>query len=102
MSRAGHVDRAARDGGDRRSDWEQQVVGHRESRGSSAEIDYVIQRNEEIIPIEVKAGSAGKMRSLHLFLKERNAPRGIRVSLENYSRYGKIETHPLYAIWCLK
>ena len=75
---------------------------HRESRGSSAEIDYVIQRNEEIIPIEVKAGSAGKMRSLHLFLKERNAPRGIRVSLENYSRYGKIETHPLYAIWCLK
>jgi len=63
---------------------------HRESRGSSAEIDYVIQRNEEIIPIEVKAGSAGKMRSLHLFLKERNAPRGIRVSLENYSRYGKI------------
>jgi len=75
---------------------------HRESRGSSAEIDYVIQRNEEIIPIVVKAGSAGKMRSLHLFLKERNAPRGIRVSLENYSRYGEIETHPLYAIWCLK
>lgn len=74
---------------------------HRESRGSSAEVDYVVQRGEQILPIEVKAGSTGKMRSLHLFLQERNAPRGIRVSLENCSRYGKIETLPLYAVWSL-
>ncbi len=74
---------------------------HRESRGSSAEIDYVIESRGDVLPIEVKAGSTGKMRSLHLFLEERNCPRGIRISLENYSRYRKIETHPLYAVWCL-
>ena len=75
---------------------------HRESRGSSAEVDYVIQRGDHILPIEVKAGSTGKMRSLHLFMEERKTPRGIRVSLENFSRYGKIETCPLYAVWCLE
>lgn len=69
---------------------------HRESRGSSAEIDYVIQRDNEILPIEVKAGSAGKMRSMHMFLEERGLRRGIRMSLENFSTYGKIESVPLY------
>lgn len=71
---------------------------HRESRGSSAELDFVIQHNSEILPIEVKAGSSGKMRSMHMFLEERNLNRGIRTSLENFSKYGKIETVPLYAI----
>lgn len=75
---------------------------HRESRGSSAEVDYVIERKQEIIPVEVKAGSTGKMRSLHMFMKERSSERGIRISLENYARNGAIETHPLYAVWCLE
>ncbi len=70
---------------------------HREARGSQAEVDYVIQRGGTIIPIEVKAGTTGKMRSMHLFIHERNTPRGIRLSLENFSRYGHIETMPLYA-----
>jgi len=72
---------------------------HRESRGSSAEVDYVTVSHGQLLPIEVKAGSAGKMRSMHMFLEERNLSRGIRVSLENFSRYGKIETIPLYAVW---
>ena len=73
---------------------------HRESRGSSAELDYVIQHANEILPIEVKAGSAGKMRSMHMFLEERGLPRGIRMSLENFSTYGKIESIPLYCAFC--
>lgn len=70
---------------------------HRESRGSSAELDYVIQHDNEIVPIEIKAGSAGKMRSMHMFLEERNLQRGIRMSLENFSTYGKIESVPIYS-----
>lgn len=69
---------------------------HRESRGSSAELDYVIQHDNTILPIEVKAGSSGRMRSMHMFLEERNLRRGIRMSLENCSAYGKIVTVPLY------
>jgi len=48
------------------------------------------------LPIEVKSGSSGKMRSMHMFLEERGLKRGIRMSLENFATYGSIETVPLY------
>jgi len=70
---------------------------HRESRSSNAEIDYVISKNNTIIPIEVKAGTRGQMKSLHIFMKERNIKRGLRVSHENFADYEKISTLPLYA-----
>lgn len=70
----------------------------REKEKSHAEVDYVIQRNDKIIPIEVKSGKSGKMQSMHLFLKEKRAAYGIRASLENFSEYDKIKVYPLYAI----
>lgn len=71
---------------------------HRESPSSNAEVDYVIQKGEQIIPIEVKAGTKGQMQSLHLFLGERNLPHGVRISHENFARFGKIAVFPIYAI----
>jgi len=41
-----------------------------EARGSSAEVDYLVAMKERIVPIEVKSGPAGKLRSLHLLLRE--------------------------------
>ena len=70
----------------------------RENPKSSAEIDYIIQKNEQIIPIEVKSGKSGKMQSMHLFIKEKQVNYGIRTSLENFSQYDKIKVYPLYAI----
>jgi len=70
----------------------------REKEKSQAEIDYVIQQNEKIIPIEVKSGKSGKMQSMHLFLAEKQVEYGIRTSLENFSEYDKIRVYPLYAI----
>jgi predicted AAA+ superfamily ATPase len=70
----------------------------REKPGSNAKVDYVVQRGERIIPIEVKSGRTGQMQSMHIFLKEKNAKYGIRTSLENFSVYGKIKVYPLYAI----
>ena len=43
----------------------------RESQSSNAEIDYIIQDNQQLIPIEVKAGSEGALRSLHQFMHEK-------------------------------
>jgi len=43
----------------------------REKRGSAAEVDYVISQGREIIPVEVKAGKTGTLKSLHLFLREK-------------------------------
>lgn len=71
---------------------------HRESRASNAELDYVIQQEDEIVPIEVKAGMKGQMQSLFLFLNERNLPYGIRFSHENFGSYDKIRVMPLYAV----
>ncbi|MDR3000215.1 MAG: AAA family ATPase [Fibromonadaceae bacterium] len=70
----------------------------REKAKSNAEVDYVVQRGEKIIPIEVKSGSSGKMQSMRLFLEEKKSEYGIRSSLENFSFYDKIKVLPLYAI----
>ncbi|MBI5101284.1 MAG: ATP-binding protein [Nitrospirae bacterium] len=70
---------------------------HRESRGSQAELDYVIAGQSGVLPIEVKAGSKGQMQSMNLFLKEHKLPKGIRISQENFSVYDHIQVLPLYA-----
>lgn len=70
----------------------------REKRNAHAEIDYVLQKNYDIIPLEVKSGKQGRMQSLHLFLKEKDLPFGYRTSLENYAEYGKVKVIPLYAV----
>ena len=70
----------------------------REALNSNAEIDYLVQSGEQVIPVEVKAGTQGSMQSMFLFLEEKHKPWGIRASLENFSSHGKIRVCPLYAI----
>lgn len=71
---------------------------HREALNSNAEIDYLIQKQNEIIPIEVKSGTKGSMNSMLLFLKEKKAKYGCRLSLENFVEYENIKVYPLYAL----
>ena len=71
---------------------------HRERKDSQAEVDYVIQRGMDILPIEVKAGTRGGMQSLRLFMKEKSAPYGVRTSMENFAAYENIRVVPLYAV----
>ena len=52
----------------------------REEKGSSAEIDYIIQHGNQIIPIEVKAGSTGGLKSLHQFMKLKKLDFAIRIN----------------------
>jgi len=54
----------------------------REEKSSAAEIDYIIQHGSSIIPIEVKAGSAGKLRSLHNFMALKNLKWAVRISAD--------------------
>ena len=72
---------------------------HREARGSSAEIDYLIQLSENIVPIEVKAGTKGQMQSMFIFMETHRSKYGIRTSLENFTEYEKIKIIPLYAVY---
>jgi uncharacterized protein len=50
----------------------------RDARGSSAEVDYLAIRQGNIYPVEVKSGSGGSLKSLHLMLeKYQNCPQGL-------------------------
>jgi len=71
---------------------------HREKANSSAQIDYLVQRGSAIIPIEVKSGTQGGMKSLNLFMEEKNIKWGVRTSLENFAKKDNYDIIPLYAI----
>ena len=59
-------------------------------------MDYVIQKKDKLLPIEVKAGTKGAMQSLYLFLEEKKIEAGVRVSLENFCTMDKVMVYPLY------
>jgi predicted AAA+ superfamily ATPase len=71
----------------------------RHARSSSAEIDYLIQQKEHIIPVEVKGGPGTTLKSMHAFLSSHpQSPYGIRFSTQNYSVFENINSYPLYAV----
>jgi len=51
----------------------------RHEAGSDAEIDYVIQHSTKVVPIEVKAGSTGTLKSLHLFMNLKELTIALRI-----------------------
>ena len=70
----------------------------REKAGSAAEVDYVIQQGQDLVPVEVKAGTKGAMQSMFLFLTEKQRRYGIRSSMENFGEYQQVQIYPLYAV----
>ena len=66
--------------------------------GANAEVDYVIEKDSGIIPVEVKASGKGSMQSMNSFLSNFDVPYGIRVSLEDFCQYDKIKVIPVYAV----
>ncbi len=54
----------------------------REKRQASSEIDYVISSGATVIPVEVKAGKTGTLKSLHVFVKEKKLKFGLRFNAD--------------------
>jgi uncharacterized protein len=52
----------------------------REQKNASAEIDYLIQHEGSIIPIEIKSGSTGSLKSLHFFMANKALQKAIRIN----------------------
>jgi len=52
----------------------------REARNSNAEIDYIIPCTSSALPIEVKAGKTGTLRSMHIYLEKYHLSTGVRIS----------------------
>jgi predicted AAA+ superfamily ATPase len=70
----------------------------RSEKSASAEVDYLIVRNGKIIPVEVKRGKSGSLKSLHLFLKTFG---GIGICLQDRdlcSHMQNLTFAPIYSI----
>ena len=76
----------------------EQFYWQRLEKGTQSEIDYIIEQNQQIIPVEVKAGTRGSMQSLRIFMNLKHSTFGIRTCLENFGCYDNIKVYPLYAI----
>ena len=50
----------------------------REGRATNAEVDYVIALDGRVVPVEVKAGASGGLKSLHQFVAEKGVPLAVR------------------------
>ena len=55
------------------------------AEGTRSEVDYIIARDMQVLPIECKSGTSGKMKSLHLFMRYKHLTDAIRCSLENFA-----------------
>ena len=62
----------------------------RGKKGAEAEIDYIIQYENQVIPIEVKAGTTGTLKSLHQFMKEKKKTIAIRFN-SDVPRLGPVQ-----------
>lgn len=85
----------------------------RQAKNSLAEIDYVTSCRLSILPIEVKAGTQGGMKSLWQFMRDKHLSDAIRCSLENFGSFEYIDKEdnnsvrhvricPLYALSMLE
>lgn len=68
---------------------------------NTAEIDFVMQQGEDVIPIEVKAGLRVQSKSLRLFMEKYKCPYAIRLSKKNFGFENNIKSVPLYAAFCI-
>jgi uncharacterized protein len=70
----------------------------REEKNSSAEIDFLIQVGSKLVPIEVKAGAIGSLKSLKIFLEEKKVSFGLRISESPFILTSNILIIPFYLI----
>ena len=50
----------------------------RQAKSSSAELDYVIEHQNSVLPVEVKAGKSGSLKSLHWFVAHKGCSEALR------------------------
>lgn len=66
-----------------------------------AEIDFIIQRENHLIPVEVKSADNTKAKSLKLYMQKFSPEYAVKISAKNFAFENRIKTVPLYAVFCL-
>ncbi len=81
----------------------------RHAKNSQAEVDYISNYLQVVVPIEVKADTQGGMKSLWSFMRDRKLHYAIRCSMENFGKFDYVDNQddsevrhvricPMYAI----
>lgn len=70
----------------------------REERGSIAEIDYIHVIKNKPVPIEVKSGANGHLKSLQMYINNYSVEKGLKISQAKFHDDGRIISFPFYAI----
>jgi hypothetical protein len=66
-----------------------------------AEVDFIIQREGKIIPIEVKSADNTKAKSLNVYVDVYKPAYAVKLSTKNFGFEGGKKTVPLYAAFCI-
>lgn len=66
-----------------------------------AEVDFVLQIGDAVIPVEVKKGKRNRSKSLRVFVEKYKSPYSIRISKKNFGFENGIKSVPLYAAFCI-
>ena len=76
---------------------EQRDLFYWRSKGGTAELDFLLELEGEVVPVEVKAGLSRRSRSLRSYDQQFSPDRMVRTNLLNLKKDGKIANIPLYA-----
>ena len=67
-----------------------------------AEIDFLLDMPDGIVPIEVKSNENKKSKSLNYYIEKNKPQLAIRISANNFGMMGCVKSVPLYAVFCIK
>lgn len=70
----------------------------REKTGAEAEVDYLWAHGPRVVPVEVKSGKSGRLKSLRVFLEEKRSRLGVRFSTQPPSLEGSLLHLPIYMV----
>ncbi|MDR1652414.1 MAG: DUF4143 domain-containing protein [Prevotellaceae bacterium] len=68
---------------------------------NSAEVDFVLDLQDGIIPVEVKAADNVRSKSLQAYIEKHKPPYALRVAAKNFGFENGIKSVPLYAAFCI-
>jgi len=66
--------------------------------GNEAEVDFLLEKDMGVFPLEVKAGISTKTKSLSVYDKKYNPKKILRTNLLNFKQDNKTYNYPLYAV----
>ena len=70
----------------------------RKAKNSTAEIDYLLEKYGKIIPVEVKSGSTGRMKGMHMFNEQFKIQKALKISQAPFAEGKPIVSLPFYGI----